>query len=243
MIARIHHPERPDVQVFIPLGYDAQTHAWHSLVEPGTFCYQRMDAARRCLEHTLRNWGILEEESRLMRALCEHPQFEFFNDGIDDRMVSNRARSVVNQIERLSNELSTLLDEPGENDIVMIDGDQLHVDDVTGTLPDLDWTEYAIRSDIGALDLGSADELFAGLVAQVLKLAGTMSGAPVTRRGITMALTWLVVQGIAEVDAAINVAAEPGESPANDLETAQTAERNPVPDVAVRADITPGDTL
>lgn len=242
MIARIQHPEHPDVQVFIPLGYDVHKHVWHSLVKPGAFCYQRVDAARRCLEHALRNWSSLEEESRVMRALCEHPQFEFFNDGVDDTMLTNRAQSVVDQIAQISTELTTLLDEPDANDVIVIDGDRLHVDHVTGAMPDLDWTEYAIRSDIGALDLGSADELFPCLVAQVLKLAGTMSGAPVTRRGIKSALTWLIEQGITQVDAAASIVAEPGESEANDIETAQTAERNPIPDAAARTDVAADET-
>lgn len=206
MIVRIPHPALPNVQVFQPVYFEIQAGAWRSLCAPGTFFYQAIDAARVCLIHALRTWQTLVEEIRVLRALCEHPLFDFQRDGVDSEMVQRFAKRITKRIEAITRDLAVLLHEPGEDDEIMIGGERLRVDNITGALPHLSGLEHTIRSGAQALDFGSPDELFPLLVAQSLSLAGKMSGAPVTRHGVTNGLTWLIEYGLPEVDRALAAA-------------------------------------
>ena len=201
MIVRVEHPQQPGVQVFVPLHYDRDAGAWRALVESGAYFYQEADAARMCLERVLTSWKTIAAESAVLRALCEHPRFQFDEDGIDDKMIRVHARSIEERVRRIDHELYRLLSEPEEHENIICEGERLQVDEITGALPSLEHLGTTLVDEASSLDFRTPDDLFPRLVALALQIANRMSErARVTRKGLASGVAWLIHEGAAAVD-------------------------------------------
>jgi len=130
LLVRILHPENPKQHAFVPVHYNPETAEWVSLVADGTYFESEFDAAHVCVDHLTTLWTEIARIIRVIRALCEHPAFEFHGDGVDDEMVRFQARALARCIEPMTEELSLLLQEPGVRDRIDVDGAliAIHID-------------------------------------------------------------------------------------------------------------------
>ena len=129
MIVRIARSSESGSDAFIPLRFDAERGQWLPITS--TSYESAIGAAEACLAHQLKQWRELHQQSQIVRALCEHPGFDFQNDGIDAGMVRTAARDLACQIEALDIELPRMLDGPGEHDQVPLDGILVEVEITT----------------------------------------------------------------------------------------------------------------
>jgi hypothetical protein len=134
MIGRIKHPQQPGKVAFVPLRYDREQGEWVSLLPDDQSCDQAIDASRACLGRILPKWSDIVRACRVLRALCDHPQFEFEGDHLDADMVRQEARTLASFVESLRVDLEHLLQEPQADDRVriagVVSGDELA--DITG---------------------------------------------------------------------------------------------------------------
>ena len=128
MIVRIAHPEEADQHAFIPLRYHSETGQWVSLLPDGAFFESEFEAGIICVGHLRSLWTGILRGSRLVRALCEHPEFEFDADGVDANMIRKEARTLARQVEAASHELERLLQKPVVGDKLAVDGALLEVE-------------------------------------------------------------------------------------------------------------------
>ena len=118
MFARSAPTEETEDPTFIPLHYDPETDTWVSLLPEDKSCERELDAARVCLEHVLPRWAVVVHMSRTLRALCEHPGFEFHGDGIDSDMVRRHARVLSKSVHMMSDDLENLLHEQMQSPVI-----------------------------------------------------------------------------------------------------------------------------
>ncbi|WP_428265102.1 hypothetical protein [Haliangium sp.] len=104
-----------------------------------------IDAASVCVRDFQLRYAAIEQEARLMRALCEHPDFEFTGDGVDSAMVRERAQAVSRLLSAESTNVRRLLGAVAEDDAVRIDAMDYRLDD------DGEFIEPRRSIDIGPL--------------------------------------------------------------------------------------------
>ena len=115
MIARIPHPTQPGEHLYRPMRFDLDRGAWVPILLPGAANGTYPDhaaAVAACMAHLMDLWQHFQDEVAVLRALCEHPNFECDNDGIDDRMIRKRAQSLDARTVLLDQTLRRLLDAP-----------------------------------------------------------------------------------------------------------------------------------
>lgn len=128
MIARREHPEQSGKYVYVPLRM-AEDGTWEPLVGQEGFFHHAMDAGKWCAEQLRRRFVEIAKEARLLRALCEHPQFDFDADGIDSEMVRERARALSRLVVGEVDNVARLLSEPRADDDIVIGGVAFDVDE------------------------------------------------------------------------------------------------------------------
>lgn len=128
MIARREHPEQPGIYVYVPLRM-ADDGTWEPLAGAEGFFHQAIDAAKMCTDAFRRKFVEIAKQARLLRALCEHPRFEFEFDGIDSEMVQESAKTLSRLIFEEVDNVARLLSEPGEEDDIVIGGATYDVDE------------------------------------------------------------------------------------------------------------------
>ena len=128
MIVRKPHPDDPARVVFVPLVLDRQRQQWQPMQDKGRpLAFENQgDALKLVLAYHLDGWRELHEQLRLVRALSEHPGFDFSGDGIDADMVKRQVLALAARAEMLDAVLPRVLDEPTDADTVTI-GDGLRV--------------------------------------------------------------------------------------------------------------------
>ena len=129
MIVRIARSR--DSEAFIPLRFDIERGQWLPIATGDSMHGSAMAAIEACLAHQLKMWRTLHQQALVLRALCEHPGFEFQSDGIDSDTVRTAARDLASQLEALDLELPRLLDKPGAPELVALDGVLVEVEITT----------------------------------------------------------------------------------------------------------------
>lgn len=109
------HPDDPARVVFVPLACNHQGLVWAPLQHGGAPCaFEDASAATAALfVQVLAQWDDVHNLGRVLRALCEHPAFNFSEDGIDAHMVRHQARALSARALQLDDTIRNLLAEPG----------------------------------------------------------------------------------------------------------------------------------
>jgi hypothetical protein len=128
MIARREHPEQSGKYVYVSLRM-AEDGTWEPLAREGGAFLHAIDAGKWCAEELRRTFVEIAREARLLRALCEHPRFEFDFDGIDSEMVRDRAKALSRLVAGEIDNVARLLSEPREDDDIVIGGVAYEVDE------------------------------------------------------------------------------------------------------------------
>ena len=128
MIARREHPEQPGKYVYVPLR-KMETGFWVPLGGERVFFYQAFDAGIMCATDLRRRYVDVAKQARILRALCEHPQFAFTGEGVDADMVRERARDLSRLISAELENVARLLSEPRDEDDIVIGGMGYEVDE------------------------------------------------------------------------------------------------------------------
>lgn len=128
MIARREHPEEPGKYVYVPLRM-MEAGIWVPIGGERVFFLQALDAGMTCAEDLRRRYVEIAKQARVLRALCEHPQFAFTGDGVDSDMVRERAQELSRRVFFELDNVSRLLSEPIEDDDIVIGGVTFDVDE------------------------------------------------------------------------------------------------------------------
>ena len=86
-----------------------------------------MDAARACADGFADEYRAIETQARVVRALCEHREFEFDADALDSRMVRAEVLQLEAMISGQARIVDRLLDGVDANDDIRVDGRRMEV--------------------------------------------------------------------------------------------------------------------
>lgn len=206
MIGRRRHPRKRSRHVFIPLRRN-EHHTWVSLLGRG-FREKAFQAAELCADDLARRYREFARHSRILRALCEHPEFEFIFAGIDSDTVREQAQRLDELIQAENENVAHLLDPPGQEHRIRIGGVRMRVtaeglleprDGARGEESEaldgseaLDESEALDDSEARDEELGekepalwsSADELFAHLLDAALTTVEEEAGETISPQGV-----------------------------------------------------------
>lgn len=124
MIGRKKDPDNPGAVRFVAL-YMHRRPVWrgrHDYAEP-------MAAVQACVGTLAYKYATLAERGRILRGLCEHPEFEFEAPGIDADTIRGLAVEVDEMIQATGENVYRLLDEPEAGDLIRVGRERMTVDD------------------------------------------------------------------------------------------------------------------
>lgn len=173
--------DSPPRALYVALMFARQLAEWRPVGE----YTQPMEAARACVRAFHKHWREIGKQARILRVLTEHRALEdFFDDGIDGRMLADAARSLSAAIAVQNENVARLLDAPTPEDAIRIHGTRYQVNPVTHVM------EMA-PDDISAGN--TADRLFVQAIHAAMSSAQAQSGDAITRTGIDNALLYLLM--------------------------------------------------
>ena len=184
MIGRKRDPQDASRTVFVPLAYEAERDVWVSLIQDEGGFPHGIEAGRICIDQLKRWYASIAAHARMLRVICEHPEFDFSGDAIDSDMIRDAARKLSTEIAQAQDDLSRLLDEPSEDDRIWFCGVSYAVDPNTRTM------EPIARTASEELD-ESPDLLFLRLVSVGLRHAYQATQQHVSQKGITDVIGFL----------------------------------------------------
>lgn len=184
MIGRKRDPQDASRTVFVPLAYEAERDVWVSLIQDDGGFLHGIEAGRVCIDQIKRWYASVAAHSRMLRVICEHPEFDFSGDAIDSNMIRDAARRLSTEIAQAQDDLSRLLDEPSEDDRIWICGVFYAVDEDTRTM------EPIATSASEELD-ESPDLLFLRSVSVGLRHAYQATQQQVSQKGIKDVIAFL----------------------------------------------------
>lgn len=123
MIGRLKDPEHPHRDVHVPLRWNDERGRWEV---PGKFAsglpryIRSIDAAVDCWQRFRDKYREMVQAARLLRVMCEHPDFGFEGDAISSDLVRDQARTLSRAMSLEEEEVERLLDEPRSDDEVCI---------------------------------------------------------------------------------------------------------------------------
>lgn len=123
MIGRIEDPERPDQEVFVPLRWNDERGRWEVLGKPPSSLprfLRIIDAAHVCWVRFRARYDEMVQSARLLRVMCEHPDFVFEGDAISSDMVRERVQALSRALSMEQEEMDRLIDEPRVDDVVYL---------------------------------------------------------------------------------------------------------------------------
>ncbi len=167
--------------VYIPFRYDLDDGTWTSMLASSGSFADPLEAAKVCLVDVVSKWEQIVTDASMLRALCEHPEFDFDGDCIDSRMIRAQARSVGENVKLMAEDLRRLLDSPGEQDIIDLDGKEVPGNKLL-TPP-----ESPLDS---VLEEATPDDLLLAVLEHSWSFAEHKSEG-ISDRGYTRALAWL----------------------------------------------------
>ena len=155
----------------------------------------RKAAVITCMDHVVLLGRELYDDARLLRLVCEHPEFEFASELIDSGMVLTRALAIESAVSKLTTNLERLLEAPDSTDRVDIDGQLMDVDE-RGVLTPLSDPELGDSDDSDdwpdAPDWArSPGPSLAGMLARLLGHLQDSRGCPLTDEELDQAIVEL----------------------------------------------------
>ena len=106
---------------YMPLRFHARRADWRPLLGQGEYCAREIDAGRICHKYVMELWADTVLKVRTARALCEHPNFVFADNGIDSKLIRNQMVEAANALEAMTLDLERLLDPPEPSDTVRLE--------------------------------------------------------------------------------------------------------------------------
>ena len=121
MIARREHPDQPGKYVYVPLRM-ADDGTWEPMAGDKGFFHHAIDAGKVSVDQVRRRFREIAKQTRILRALCEHPHFDFQSDGLDSDMIRENATMLSRLVFTESDNVARLLSEPNQDDDIVIGG-------------------------------------------------------------------------------------------------------------------------
>lgn len=123
MIGRVKDPELPHRDVHVPLRWNDERGRWEVTGSfPGRIprYVRSIDAAANCWRRFRDTYRELVQAARLLRVMCEHPDFEFEGDAVSADMVRERVRALSRTMSLEQEDVERMLDEPRSDDVVWL---------------------------------------------------------------------------------------------------------------------------
>jgi hypothetical protein len=145
MIGRTPHPTKPSNMRAVAL-YMTRRPVWESLP---WFHAGELAAARACARALESRYSDIALQARILRVLCEHPEFEFEFAGIDADTVRAQAQAVDELLQAQVLNVRHLVERPGPEDIVRVDGLRMTVG--AGGMLEAREDDASTQADAGAV--------------------------------------------------------------------------------------------
>jgi hypothetical protein len=120
MIAERGHPSDPGRLVFVALR-KGPGRTWEPVEGHAKIYHDELEAGRVCTDDFAERYRAIVLDARILRALCEHPEFVFYGEGIDGDTVRQQAQTLESLVSAEEQSACRLLDEPEARDVVRLD--------------------------------------------------------------------------------------------------------------------------
>lgn len=198
MIGRRKHPREGASPVFVPLRR-AEGNRWVPVLDRG-FRETLWEAAQICAHDHAARMAEIAQRARVVRAISEHPELEFFFESVDADMLRDEIRTLEEMI-RVANENAAHLLAPPDRECVIYEGG-VRMRGSEGGFIEL-WPRRDNAADVLDGTFGvpavalrgelpeSPDELFGHLLEGILHAVEQLTGETVGPAGIADAIARL----------------------------------------------------
>lgn len=173
MIGRRKHRRDGSRILFVPLRRDGERVPVLLAEEP---CESLWEAAEICARDHAAHMAEVARGMRVVRAICEHPELEFFFESMDADTLRDEVRALEEKVRIASQNAARLLAPPDAESLIY-DGEVRLVASEDGLMEPLYLPDEAAGEIQGEEPAQSADELFAQLLEASLRAVVELKGA------------------------------------------------------------------